>query len=34
MWTGPKATAIVWITWIGLHADYDTIDVKKVPHGK
>jgi mRNA interferase HigB len=26
--------AIVWIKWIGSHADYDKIDVKKVQHGK
>jgi mRNA interferase HigB len=25
--------AIVWIKWIGTHADYDDIDVRKVRHG-
>ncbi len=25
--------AIVWIKWIGSHADYDRIDVKEVKHG-
>jgi mRNA interferase HigB len=25
--------AIVWIKWIGTHADYDQIDVTKVHHG-
>jgi hypothetical protein len=24
---------IVWIKWIGSHADYDQIDVKEVKHG-
>jgi mRNA interferase HigB len=24
---------IVWIKWIGSHADYDRIDVKEVKHG-
>jgi mRNA interferase HigB len=24
---------IVWIKWIGTHADYDRIDVKEVQHG-
>jgi len=27
------AKAIVWIKWIGTHADYDRIDVKEVRHG-
>jgi len=25
--------AIVWIKWIGTHADYDRIDVAEVEHG-
>ena len=25
--------AIVWIKWVGSHADYDRIDVKEVEHG-
>ena len=25
--------AIVWIKWVGTHADYDRIDVKEVEHG-
>lgn len=25
--------AIVWIKWIGTHAEYDKIDVRKVRHG-
>jgi mRNA interferase HigB len=25
---------IVWIKWIGTHADYDRIDVTEVQHGK
>ena len=25
--------SIIWIKWIGTHADYDRIDVRKVRHG-
>lgn len=25
--------SIVWIKWIGTHADYDNIDVRKVRYG-
>jgi mRNA interferase HigB len=25
--------AIVWVKWVGSHADYDRIDVKEVRHG-
>jgi mRNA interferase HigB len=25
---------IVWIKWIGTHADYDQIDVMEVDHGR
>jgi mRNA interferase HigB len=25
--------SIIWIKWIGTHADYDKIDVRKVRHG-
>ena len=25
--------AIVWVKWIGVHKDYDRIDVKEVRHG-
>lgn len=26
--------AIVWIKWVGTHADYDRINVKEVEHGE
>lgn len=26
--------AIVWIKWVGTHADYDDIDVKEINHGE